>query len=363
LTQAFYIGLMSGTSLDGIDAVLAGFEPERRLLATHWRAYPDHLKAALRDLHQPGPDELDRALRLANQLSDLYSESVAELLRQGGVRGETVRAIGCHGQTVRNQPARGYTLQLNNPARLVEQTGITVVADFRSRDIAAGGQGAPLLPAFHAAQFRHPRRHRAIVKVGGIANVTHLPAAGPLIGFDCGPGNLLMDAWVKRHWGGDYDPGGGFAAQGRVLHRLLETLLDHPFFRRPLPKSAGREDFTMDWLDRQLHGPELPEDVLSTLLEFTLRGIVNAINRHCRGVQEVWVCGGGAHNDELMRRLAAQLPEVRVGSTDELGISPDWVNALAIAWLARQAVEGRAASLPEATGARGARILGAIYPA
>ena len=362
MTPTLYVGLMSGTSLDGVDAVLAEFEEEPALISGRWFAYPQELKQALLSLHRTGADELDRALRLGNHLADLYAAAVVGLLQQAGVPPERVRAIGCHGQTVRHQPALGYSLQINNPARLAERTGITVVADFRSRDIAAGGQGGPLLPAFHAARFRHPKLHRVIVNVGGIASLTDLPPEGRVIGFDCGPGNLLMDAWAKRHWGCDYDPGGGLAAQGKVQDRLLRDLLTHPFFSRSPPKCASREVFNQDWLGTHLRGDERPEDVLSTLLELTVRGIVHGVRQHCPGAQEVWLCGGGAHNEELLRRLGLHLPNLRVGTSAELGVTVDWVEAYAFAWLARQTLAGLPGNLPEATGAKGPRILGAIYP-
>jgi len=363
LVSPLYVGLMSGTSLDGVNAVLVEFEPEPLLISGRWHAYPAELKQALLDLHRPGQDELNRALQVANLLAEQYAATVADLLHQSSVRPPRVRAIGCHGQTVRHQPALGHSLQLNNAARLAELTGNTVVADFCSRDIAAGGQGAPLLPAFHAARFRHPQLHRVIVNVGGIANLTDLPPSGPVIGFDCGPGNLLLDAWAKRHWGCDYDPGGSLAAQGRVLDKLLHDLLTHPFFGRNPPKSASREDFATEWLESHLRSGEMAEDVLSTLLELTVRGIVHGVRQHSPGAHEVWLCGGGAHNEELLRRLRRHLPALHVGTTAELGLTVDWVEAFACAWLARQTLAGLPGNLPQATGAKGPRILGAIYPA
>ncbi len=363
MPAAYHVGLMSGTSLDGIDAVLARFGPQPELIANLWRPYPEDLRQGLLALHQPGPDELNRALALANQLADLYAEATQGLIRQAGLSPADVKAIGCHGQTVRHQPFMGHTLQLNNPARLAEQTGIPVVADFRSRDIAAGGQGSPLVAAFHAAMFRSPQHHRVIVNIGGIASITDLPTDGPIKGFDSGPGTLVMDAWVKRHWGCDYDPGGSLAAQGNVLEGLLQVLLVHPYFAQNPPKSAGREHFTMEWLERELGGREREEDVLATLLALTVRSIANAIRAHCGGARQIWLCGGGAHNDELVRHLAAYLPGLRIGLTDELGVPAGWAEAYALAWLAWQTLAGRPGNLPEVTGATGPRVLGAIYPA
>lgn len=368
MPASLYLGLKSGASLHGVDAVLAVFDPAPRLIANLWRPYTEDLRQELLALHHPAHDELNRAAGLANRLADLYAEAVLELLAQEGASPQQIRAMGCDGQTVRHRPDRGHCLQLNNPARLAERTGITVVTEFCSRDVAAGGQGAPLAAAFHAALFHRadchgPRCHRVIVNIGGIASLTDLPAEGPVKAFDCGPGTLLMDQWVKRHWGCDYDPGGTLAAQGRVLDGLLQSLLVHPFLARNPPKSAGREDFPLDWLEHELDGREHEEDVLSTLLQLTVRGIANAIRSHCPGAREVWLGGGGAHNDELVRRLVAYLPTVQIELTDRLGVPADWLEAYALAWLARQTLAGLPGNLPEASGAKGARILGAIYPA
>lgn len=364
-----YVGLMSGTSLDGVDAALVDFsQPSPNLLATHWLPYPDALKTALLALHTPGPNELDQSFRLANQLADLYAEATHAALAKAGVDSTAVRAIGCHGQTVRHQPARGYTIQINNAARLAELTGITSVADFRSRDIAAGGQGAPLVPAFHAHCFGSPDEHRVIVNIGGISNLTDLPPGGLVRGWDCGPGNLLMDAWTRQNFGCEYDAGGSIAARGRINATLLSRMLAHPFLSAPPPKSTGREDFSLDWL-LALIGEETtpagttPEDVLTTLTELTARGIAEAINQHCPGTQGVYLCGGGAHNQTLVARLSALLSSARVKATDHLGIAVDWVEAAAFAWLAKRTLEGQCGNLPAVTGARGERILGAIYPA
>lgn len=364
LTKDLYIGLMSGTSLDGVDAALvdlSGAQPH--LLATHWLPYSADLKQGLLALHEPGPNELDQSARLANRLADLYAEASLAVLAKTEMEPAHVRAIGCHGQTVRHQPALGYTLQINNAARLTERTGITTVADFRSRDIAAGGQGAPLVPAFHAAVFGSTNAHRVIVNIGGISNLTDLPPGGTIRGWDCGPGNLVMDAWTRLHFGCDYDAGGAIAARGKVNAPLLTQMLAHPFLAAPPPKSTGREDFTMAWLMGLLVDDMPPEDVLATLLELTVHGIADAIRQHSPSASEVYLCGGGAHNHTLIARLKSHLPLLTIAKTDTLGSPIDWVEAIAFAWLAKRCLDGATGNLPAVTGARGARILGAIYPA
>ena len=358
-----YVGLMSGTSLDGVDAVLAEFGPASlpRLLRTHYLPYPDALRAELLALNAPQADELHRAAVAGNALARLYADAVQAVLGA-----DTARAIGCHGQTLRHRPADGYTLQVGNAALLAELTGVTVVADFRSRDIAAGGQGAPLVPAFHARALAHPEVHRVIANIGGIANLTDLPPGGTVRGWDTGPGNLLMDAWIQRHQGVRYDRDGAWAARGRVDAGLFGALMRHPYLREPPPKSAGREQFNLEALDALLAGlgrEVAPQDVQATLLEFTAASLAEAVEQQCPGAGELYVCGGGAHNAALMRRLATLLPGVRLDTTAALGIDPDWMEALAFAWLARQTLHGEAGNLPAVTGARGERILGAIYPA
>ena len=361
-----YVGLMSGTSLDGVDAVLAdiGATGQIRLLRTHYLPYPDALRAQLLALHTPQPDEIHLAACAANGLARLYAEAVKTLLNDFAPG--RVRAIGCHGQTLRHRPADGYTLQIGNAALLAELTGITVVADFRSRDIAAGGQGAPLVPAFHAQALGRPDTHRVIANIGGIANITDLPVNGTVRGWDTGPGNMLLDAWIKRHSGAHYDRDGAWAASGSVHPDLLAALMKHDYLQRPPPKSAGREQFNLDWLDAVLSSQDqaiAPADVQATLLEFTARSLADAVKRECTGAQELYLCGGGAHNGALTQRIRAQLPDVRVMTTAALGIDPDWVEALAFAWLARQTLHHAPGNLPAVTGARGERILGAIHPA
>ncbi len=357
---------MSGTSLDGVDAVLAeiGQDGRIRTLRTHYAPYPDALRSDLLALHAPQPDEIHLAACAANTLARLYAAATRALLN--GVDPASVRAVGCHGQTLRHRPADGYTLQIGNAALLAELTGITVVADFRSRDIAAGGQGAPLVPAFHAQALGAPAVHRVIANIGGIANITDLPADGGVRGWDTGPGNMLLDAWIRHHQGAHYDRDGAWAASGQIHAGLLAALADHPYLRLPPPKSAGREQFNLEWLDDilgRLGAAIAPADVQATLLEWTAASLADAISRECGKARELYVCGGGAHNGTLMQRLAARLPGVNVATTSTLGIDPDWVEALAFAWLARQTLHGAPGNLPAVTGARGERILGAIYPA
>lgn len=360
----FLVGLMSGTSLDGVDAALMAFGNERpQCLATHYLPFPIDLRREALALQEPGSDELRRSLRLANRLADIYAQTTNELLARAAMPATAVRAIGCHGQTLVHAPADGYSLQIANPARLAEQTGITVVADFRSRDIAAGGQGAPLVPAFHDAVFRTLDVHRVILNIGGIANVTDLAPYAPTRGFDCGPGNMLLDAWTARHTGKPYDQDGRWAREGSVLPTLLRRLREHPFFTSPPPKSCGREEFGIAWLENRLEGSETAADVQATLVALTASTITDAIARWCGNPAEIYVCGGGARNGCLMQAMESSMPAAAIHTADILGLPSDWVEAAAFAWLAWRTLHGRPGNLPEVTGARGARVLGAIYPA
>ena len=359
-----YIGLMSGTSLDGVDAVLADLSTDYpRLMGHHRQAFASSLRHKLLALNRPGSDELRRAALAANELARCYTAAVHALLEENPQQTPAVKAIGCHGQTVRHQPAAGYTLQLVNGALLAELTGIDVACDFRSRDIAAGGQGAPLAPAFHHAVFASRTVHRVIVNIGGIANLTDLPPSGAVMGFDCGPGNLLLDAWAQRHLNQPFDPDGAWAKSGRLIPDLLQRLLGDEYFRRPPPKSTGRETFNLDWLTRELAGSEPPPDVQATLLALTAHGITNAVGKFCAAPREIYLCGGGARNSALVELLAQQLAPGKVAATDTLGVAAEHVEALAFAWLARQTLNSQPGNLPAVTGARGARILGAIYRA
>jgi anhydro-N-acetylmuramic acid kinase len=361
-----YIGLMSGTSLDGIDAVVARFDPagaSANLLHSHYQPFQPQLQHALLALNEPGDDELHRASLCANQLAHAYAAAIRTLLAQAGLTARDIAAIGCHGQTVRHRPDAGYTTQLVNAALLAELTGITVIGDFRNRDIAAGGQGAPLVPAFHLHAFGSTTEHRAVINIGGIANITDLPPGSVAAGFDCGPGNALMDEWIMAHLGRAYDDEGAWAASGRVLPALLQKLLAHEFFARRPPKSTGRDAFNLAWVRRALSGNEAAEDVQATLLALTTDAIVRGIENHCAGTRAVFVCGGGAHNRALMARLSTLMPDKRVANTGTIGVDADWVEALAFAWLARRTLLREPGNVPGVTGARGPRILGAIYPA
>ncbi len=359
-----YIGIMSGTSLDGIDAALVDLaQPTPRLIASHYQPYAPALKEELLALHHVSRNELHQAQLIANRLARGYAEATQALLKNAGVSAGQVQAIGCHGQTVRHRPEHGYTIQLNNAALLAELAGIHVVSDFRSRDIAAGGQGAPLVPAFHDRVLRHPDLHRVILNVGGIANLTALAPGKDTFGFDTGPGNLLMDAWITKHQGKPYDKDGSWASSGKILPDLLQRLLSERFFALPPPKSTGRDLFNLAWLESHLTGNEAPEDIQATLLAFTGDSIANAVQRFCAGAQELYLCGGGAHNAALVAYLQHALPKCRIQPTEVLGIAADWMEAIAFAWLAQQAMHLRPANLPAVTGAKHPCVLGAIYPA
>jgi anhydro-N-acetylmuramic acid kinase len=364
VSSELFVGLMSGTSVDGVDAVLADFsvEPCRALARTHV-AFAPELRAELNALQRSGADEIHRGSLAANALMDCCATAVAAVLSVARRAAGDIAAIGLHGQTIRHRPELGYTTQLANPARLAEATGITVVADFRSRDVAAAGQGAPLVPAFHAAAFAAPDRHRVVVNIGGIANITDLPPGGPVRGFDTGPGNTLMDAWCERHTGQPYDRNGAWGGSGRTISELLRALRAEPYFALPPPKSTGRDRFHMRWLAKYLNASYSAQDVQRTLIALTAQTIAAAIGVHCAGASEVLVCGGGAQNSVLMSELEAALKPRRVTTTAAQGVAINEVEALAFAWLAREAIAGRPGNVPTVTGARGPRVLGAIYRA
>jgi anhydro-N-acetylmuramic acid kinase len=297
------------------------------------------------------------------QLAEIYAEAVARLLLDSGVPASGIEAIGCHGQTVRHRPDLGYTIQLNDGARLAERTGIDVVADFRSRDVAAGGQGAPLVPVFHDAVFRDKALHRVIVNIGGISNITSLRPGLSIVGFDCGPGNVLMDAWVKRNRGADYDKDGRWASEGSSDARLLGRLMEEPFFSKQPPKSTGRELFNEPWLQTRLDDGCVPADVQATLLDFTAMTILAGVSRHCGAPDEIYLCGGGARNLRLAARIGELASPIPVRLTDDLGVPTGHVEAMAFAWLALKCVRREALDLMTVTGASHPCILGAVYPA
>jgi len=365
----FYIGLMSGTSLDGVDAVVADAASAHRVLAHAHLPFPEALRAELLALNREGANELHRAALAANELARCYARAVTHVLRAADLDAADMHALGAHGQTVRHRPREfdgtGYTLQLLNPALLAEVTGIATVADFRSRDVAAGGQGAPLVPAFHRARFGRADATLAVLNLGGIANLTLLDAGGGTRGFDCGPGNVLLDLWCHAQTGLAFDAGGAWSAGGQVSRPLLASLLDEPFFASPPPKSTGRDLFHAGWLEARLgqHPGLAARDVQATLAALTASVAAEALMRHAPGATELLVCGGGARNDDLMARLRHALPQCRVGPTDDHGLPADQVEAAAFAWLAWAHCNGHPGNLAEVTGAAGPRVLGAFYPA
>jgi len=364
MAGALFIGLMSGTSLDGVDVALVEFKSTHKpnVLQTHFLAYPPELRTQVLALQHPTANELETTALMANTLARLYADAVNQLLAIAALSPNKIAAIGCHGQTIRHRPELGFTLQIGNPALLAELTDITVVADFRSRDIAAGGQGAPLVPAFHQAIFAHPQLNRAVINIGGIANITYLANNSDLIGFDSGSGNMLLDAWIKHHKNLNYDANGAWASTGKIIAPLLSAMLEEPYLALPPPKSTGRDLFNDAWLAGHLADSNYaPEDVAFTLVSFTAHTIHNALLQHCRDVDEVYLCGGGAHNALLIQQLQSLLGDITIKTTDQLGIGVDWVEAIAFAWLAELCLNQQTASLPEVTGAKGARILGAIY--
>ena len=370
-----YIGLMSGTSLDGIDGVLVDFDALEtaghvRVLAHRSRPFERAQASELLALNSPeGSDELHRAALQANALARLSAQVTADLLQATQIGRDAVRAIGSHGQTVRHRPREfdgtGYTLQLNSPALLAELTGIDVIADFRSRDLAAGGIGAPLVPAFHRAVFGHAGESGAVLNLGGMSNLSALHADGSVEGFDCGPGNVLLDLWCRARTGQPFDAQGRWAASGRVDDELLSTMLAEPYFALPAPKSTGRDMFHAGWLDAHLKDrpPVASQDVQATLSALTAAVCARDVLAHASSVGPLLVCGGGALNLDLMRRLQTALPNYSVQATDARGLPALQVEACAFAWLARAFVERRPANVPAVTGAVGPRILGALYPA
>lgn len=366
-----YIGLMSGTSTDGIDGVLASWSTNGRpdVLAHVQRPFARALRSELLALNQPGNNELHRAALAANALVEAYAATVSALLAAAELTPQAVRAIGAHGQTVRHRPGAfdniGYTLQLNAPALLAERCSIDVVADFRSRDLAAGGQAAPLVPLVHQALFAQRGRDIAVLNLGGIANLSLLHGNGELSGFDTGPANVLMDLWIGRHRNMPFDEGGAWAASGNVLPALLADALAEPFFAAPAPKSTGRDLFHAVWLESLLarHPGSAAADVQATLCELSARSVAEALRAAMPAASELLVCGGGALNPELLRRLALRLPDTAVISTSERGLPPLQVEAVAFAWLARAHMLRLPGNVPAVTGARGSRILGALYPA
>jgi anhydro-N-acetylmuramic acid kinase len=366
--SGLYIGLISGTSADGIDAALVRFEQDKpQLVHALTHPWPDELRTRILRVAQDETTlDLDAFGRLDVAIGQVFADAAEALLVQSGTPSTSVRAIGSHGQTIRHRPLgeHPFTLQIGNAAVIAERCGIDVVADFRSADVAAGGQGAPLLPAAHAMLLGAPGRTRVVLNLGGIANITILAADGTVFGFDTGPANSLMDAWCLRHHGEAFDRNGAFAASGRADEALLQALLRDTYFTLPPPKSTGREHFHLAWLDAHLHSTSpSPADVQATLLELTARSIAVAIDAHAKDSTDVLLCGGGVHNPVLIHRLQQLLLPRALASTATHGVDPDYLEASAFAWLARRRLLGLPGNLPAVTGARGFRVLGAVYPA
>lgn len=363
----YFAGLMSGTSVDGIDAVLVQFDPFV-ITATYHQHFSPEQRQQILALTVEGENEVERLGSLDCALGDQFSRAVNHLLDIADIDPSEVAAIGSHGQTIRHHPERGFTLQIGDPNCIAEHCGITTVADFRRRDIAAGGQGAPLVPAFHEWLFANDKIDRVIVNIGGMSNITTLPAdrnQKNILGFDTGPGNVLLDSWASQHLGTPFDEDGNWGRSGQTHQALLEQMLADHFFAMAPPKSTGREHFNQAWLDNHLRDfPALaPVDVQSTLVELTAHTIADAIRTQQYDSAEVYLCGGGTHNDYLNERIQAQLPNARVATTSVIGLDPDWVEAVAFAWLAWRTLNHQSGNLPAVTGARGERVLGAIYPA
>ena len=363
----YYIGLMSGTSADAIDAALVSFDPALSIQATHNKEIPGDIKSQLESLIVAQHCTLSELSELDAMLGETFASAAMELMEKSNISAQDIAAIGSHGQTIFHQPSgqSSNSLQIGDPNRIAEITKIKTVSDFRRRDMCAGGQGAPLVPAFHAAMFSQPDKNRVVINIGGIANLTVLLAKKQqeIIGFDTGPGNTLMDQWCKLNNKGNYDAQGLWAATGKVNDELLQQLLKDDYFNLAIPKSTGREYFNLDWL--KINIPDInqypTQDIQATLSELTIQTISDAINKHAIDIDEILVCGGGAHNHYLMQRLQQSLTPVVVHSTLSAGIDPDWVEAIAFAWLAKQTLEGKAGNVPSVTGASHEAILGAIY--
>jgi anhydro-N-acetylmuramic acid kinase len=363
--MGLYLGLISGTSMDAIDAALVDFDvAPLRIIATSATAFDAALKRRISALIESADSvALDEVGQIDVEVGHAFAQAALALLQSAGVSPEQVTAIGSHGQTLRHRPdlPAPFTWQIGDPNALAELTGISVVADFRSRDVAAGGQGAPLLPVFHDQVFRSNSEDRVIANLGGIANITILKRGAGATGFDTGPANRLLDAWISQHLGKDFDANGAWAASGRVDEGLLQDLLDEPYLRLPPPKSTGRELFNLPWLRNKL-GPKTlePRDVQATLQQFTAVTLASAVRRYAPGAA-LYACGGGAHNAGLLAAVAALTAPSPVAVTDELGLDPDYVEAVAFACFAKRTLEGLTSSAGSVTGAKGARILGGVY--
>jgi len=360
---------MSGTSMDAIDGVLVDFSNENSnqhptIIAHTSLKISSETKQEILSLCQPGHDEINRTGILDIKLGNFFAKAANELITQAKISSANIKAIGSHGQTIRHMPNTkpAFTLQIGDPNTIAFETKITTIADFRRKDMCAGGQGAPLVPAFHQALFGSRVHSSCIINIGGMANITHLNQAGSVIaGFDTGPGNALLDGWIKKIKNKAFDDNGQWANTGKIIHELLDQLLAHPFFQPPPPKSTGREDFHLEWLQSNLNSAQKAEDIQRTLLEFTAQSICNAVTKHCQSSEEVIICGGGAYNEALINRIKESLPSHTVLTTTELGFSPDLIEAMAFAWLAKQTLEHKPGNNPASTGASQPCILGGIY--
>ena len=359
------IGLMSGTSSDAIDAVLVEISDQGRrakMIATHTEPIESTLQERIRTVSSGEDDRIDTVHALDTALAEQFANA-ANQVAEKATRREDIAVIGSHGQTVRHRPAGPFpfSLQLGSGALIAARTGITTIADFRSGDIAVGGQGAPLTPAFHEAMFRSPTVDRAIINIGGIANLTVLPNTGTAFGFDTGPGNTLLDHWYRCHHSNAFDQNSEWAISGRSIASLLGTLLEHPYFSVMPPKSCGLEQFHLAWLRTHLQGEEKPQDVQATLLDLTVETIVSAIHQQADKTAALYLCGGGANNPAIVQAISRRLDQITVETTSVLGIGPGWVEAAAFAWMAWARLKGKTTNLPEVTGARRRLPLGAIY--
>lgn len=362
-----YLGIMSGTSADGVDiAIIDSSDSTIKVVATHEYPLPQDLRQDILALSQPGNNEIDRLGVLDIKLGNLFAEAVNETLLQMKISSDEIIAIGSHGQTIRHRPTLDtpFTLQIGDPNTIALATNITTIADFRRKDMAAGGQGAPLAPSFHDFAFRSKERHRCIINIGGMANITWLPTHGNTMGFDTGPGNRLLDCWIERNKGLTYDKDGAWSQTGRTNENLLEKLKGYSYFGRPAPKSTGGEEFNIDWLldHLKLTTPSLPaEDIQATLLQLTCESIADEVIKLTKESCDIYLCGGGTKNKQMVANLKLLLPKHSISTTSALGVDPNYVEAVTFAWLAKQTVKGFTGNLPEVTGANSEQILGGIY--
>lgn len=375
MSQPYTIGLLSGTSADAIDGILVKWVADKpQLVCTHSLDIPEKTRTMVFDLAVTGQNEIEKIRHLDYEFAQLFSQTALSLCKQAEIKTSEILAIGSHGQTIRHYPpsdstteAQGFSLQIGDPNIIANNTGITTVADFRRRDIAAGGHGAPLAPSLHKVLFQSQSINRIILNTGGIANITYLPTEGVTIGFDTGPANGLMDSWCLLHKNEPYDKDGDWAASGNIQSAVVEKLLSHPYFSLPYPKSTGREDFNLPWLQEQLSqlkGHFEPADIQASLLALSVESIAAAIEGITGNkAYEIYICGGGAHNRTFCDRLEQRLKPQLLASTQALGLDEDWVEATCFAWMAKQTMAGKTSNLPSVTGADKEVVLGGIYPA